>query len=126
MAARATAGQLLGLIDGNAKGDAPKGQLQNVAFAYAVAGDKAKAIAAAESLRTSSGALFATLYPYTMAMIGALTLDKELALSQLAIAVREPCNLTYGDLQFRPLWDPLRSDPRFQKIVSSLAPKDTP
>jgi hypothetical protein len=23
-----------------------------------------------------------------------------------------------------PLWDPLRGDPRFEKIVASLAPKD--
>ena len=31
--------------------------------------------------------------------------------------------LTYGDLKLYPFWDPLRGDPRFEKIVNSLAPK---
>ena len=30
---------------------------------------------------------------------------------------------TYGDLKFNPCWDDLRGDPRFDKIVASLAPK---
>jgi hypothetical protein len=33
---------------------------------------------------------------------------------------------TYGVLKLHPFWDPLRGDPRFEKIVASLAPKDTP
>jgi hypothetical protein len=32
-----------------------------------------------------------------------------------------PC---FGQLKVRPLWDPLRGDPRFEKIVASLAPKE--
>jgi hypothetical protein len=32
---------------------------------------------------------------------------------------------TYGALKLLPFWDPLRGDPRFEKIVASLAPKDT-
>jgi hypothetical protein len=27
-------------------------------------------------------------------------------------------------LKLLPFWDPLRGDPRFEKIVASLAPKD--
>jgi hypothetical protein len=27
-------------------------------------------------------------------------------------------------LKLFPVWDPLRGDPRFEKIVASLAPKD--
>jgi hypothetical protein len=27
-------------------------------------------------------------------------------------------------LKLHPFWDPLRGDPRFEKIVASLAPKD--
>jgi hypothetical protein len=29
-------------------------------------------------------------------------------------------------LKLLPFWDPLRGDPRFEKIVASLAPKETP
>jgi hypothetical protein len=31
---------------------------------------------------------------------------------------------SYGMLKLFPFWDPLRGDPRFEKIVQSLAPKD--
>ncbi len=31
--------------------------------------------------------------------------------------------LTYGQLKLLPQWDPLGGDPRFEKIVASLAPK---
>ena len=57
------------------------------------------------------------------AMIAAWVGDKDLACEQLAIAIRPPSRLTYGQLKLLPLWDPLRSDPRFEKIVASLAPK---
>jgi hypothetical protein len=30
---------------------------------------------------------------------------------------------TYGALKLLPFWDPLRGDPRFEKIVASLASK---
>src|SRR5205823_450792 len=40
-----------------------------------------------------------------------------------AIATRSPGDLSYGQLKLMPFWDPLRSDPRFEAIVASLAPK---
>jgi TolB-like protein/Tfp pilus assembly protein PilF len=52
--------------------------------------------------------------------------DKELALQQLDAGLRAPVAsvmLSYGALKLHPLWDPLRGDPRFEKIVTSLAPK---
>jgi len=49
--------------------------------------------------------------------------DKDLALEQLATAAHVPGRLSYGNLKLLPFWDPLRGDPRFEKIVSSLAPK---
>jgi serine/threonine protein kinase/tetratricopeptide (TPR) repeat protein len=57
------------------------------------------------------------------AVIAAWVGEKDLACEQLAIAVRPPSNVTYGELKLLPLWDPLRGDPRFEKIVASLAPK---
>jgi TolB-like protein/class 3 adenylate cyclase/Tfp pilus assembly protein PilF len=55
--------------------------------------------------------------------------DKELALQQLKTGLRAPTAsvmLSYGALKLHPLWDPLRGDPRFEKIVESLAPKEPP
>jgi serine/threonine-protein kinase len=52
--------------------------------------------------------------------------DKELALKQLETGLRAPMAATtqsYGALKLLPFWDPLRGDPRFEKIVASLAPK---
>ena len=58
-----------------------------------------------------------------LAIIAAWVGDKDLAYEQLAIAVRIPSGLSYGQLKLLPYWDPLRGDPRFEKIVTSLAPK---
>ena len=58
-----------------------------------------------------------------LAMIAAWVDDKDLACEQLAVAVRPPSRLTYGQLKLLPFWDPLRGDPCFEKIVASLAPK---
>jgi tetratricopeptide (TPR) repeat protein len=53
--------------------------------------------------------------------------DKEFALQQLEAGLRAPAAsqmLSYGALKLLPFWDPLRGDPRFEKIVASLAPKE--
>jgi hypothetical protein len=53
--------------------------------------------------------------------------EKDLACEQLAAAVSCPysgMDLSYGELKLMPWWDPLRGDPRFEKIVASLAPKN--
>jgi TolB-like protein len=59
-----------------------------------------------------------------LAMIAAWIGDKDLACEQLAIAIRSPSSLSYGQLKLMPFWDPLRGDPRFEQIVASLAPKE--
>jgi TolB-like protein/class 3 adenylate cyclase/Tfp pilus assembly protein PilF len=59
-----------------------------------------------------------------LAMIGAWVGDKDLACEQLGVATRLPGGLSYGQLKLMPMWDPLRGDSRFEKIVASLAPKD--
>jgi tetratricopeptide (TPR) repeat protein len=54
--------------------------------------------------------------------------DRELALQQLATGLRAPVAsdaLSYGGLKLMPFWDALRGDPRFEKIVASLAPKES-
>jgi serine/threonine-protein kinase len=60
------------------------------------------------------------------AITAALAGEKELALQQLQTGLRAPAAslvLSYGALKLLPFWDPLRGDPRFEKIVASLAPK---
>src|SRR3989440_1027409 len=58
------------------------------------------------------------------AMICAWAGERDLALEQLERLAGVPTGPSYGDLRLGPMWDPLRGDPRFEKIVSSLAPKE--
>jgi hypothetical protein len=62
------------------------------------------------------------------AMTAAWAGEKDLALQQLELGLRAPSAsvaLSYGMLKLHPFWDPLRGDPRFEKILASRAPKDT-
>jgi hypothetical protein len=59
----------------------------------------------------------------SFAMICAWTGERELALGQLEALIKMPGSYTYGNFRLSPMWDPLRGDPRFEKIVASLAPK---
>jgi TolB-like protein/class 3 adenylate cyclase/Tfp pilus assembly protein PilF len=61
------------------------------------------------------------------ALIAAWAGEKDLALQQLATAAPTygaAIATSYGMLKLFPFWDPLRGDPRFEKIVASFAPKD--
>jgi hypothetical protein len=53
----------------------------------------------------------------------AWTGKQDAAFAELSTAVKIPGYLSYGELRLDPIWDPLRADPRFEKIVASLAPK---
>jgi tetratricopeptide (TPR) repeat protein len=44
--------------------------------------------------------------------------EKELAINQLEEVIAIPSPISYGQLRLHPWWDPLRDDPRFEKIVS--------
>jgi TolB-like protein/Tfp pilus assembly protein PilF len=62
------------------------------------------------------------------AIIAAWVGEKDLALQELAAAAPTygaAIVTSYGMLKLFPFWDPLRGDPRFEKIVTSLAPKET-
>jgi tetratricopeptide (TPR) repeat protein len=60
---------------------------------------------------------------YGFAVICAWTGERDLAIEQLEILAKLPVGPSYGDLRLDPFLDPLRSDPRFEKIVASLAPR---
>jgi tetratricopeptide (TPR) repeat protein len=78
---------------------------------------------AVELVPISTDAIDGTDLILNLAVIYAWTGEKDLALKQLAEAARLPSSLNYGWLRLHPDWDNLRGDPRFEKIVASLAPK---
>src|SRR4030095_5899165 len=59
-----------------------------------------------------------------MGVIYAWCGEKDRAIEQIAATLKIPSTLSYGNLKLHPNWDPLRGDPRFEKIVSDLAPKN--
>jgi TolB-like protein/Tfp pilus assembly protein PilF len=80
---------------------------------------------AVELVPVSKDVLDGTDLILNLAAIYAWTGEKDLALKQLAEAAQLPGALNYGWLRLHPDCDPLRGDPRFEKIVASLAPKET-
>jgi TolB-like protein/Tfp pilus assembly protein PilF len=93
----------------------------------AVLGHKEDAIRegrrAVDLLSVTKDAIIGPLLLQNLALIYAWTGEKDRALEQLAAAARIPGYLSYGQLRLHPYWDSLRGDPRFDKIVASLAPK---
>jgi TolB-like protein/tRNA A-37 threonylcarbamoyl transferase component Bud32/Tfp pilus assembly protein PilF len=80
---------------------------------------------AVELLPVGKDAINGPLMIAYLAMIAAWVGEKDLACEQLAIAIRPPSTVSYGQLKLLPFWDPLRKNPCFEKIVASLAPKET-
>jgi len=66
-----------------------------------------------------------SISPLSAAWVG----EKDTALQYLAANVQSPGGHFVTDLRrikAISFWDPLRGDPRFEKIVASLAPKEPP
>ena len=60
-----------------------------------------------------------------IAEVYALANQPDPAFAQLNILVSIPAmQLNYGELKTNPGWDPLRKDPRFDKLLAELAPHD--
>jgi len=78
---------------------------------------------ALELLPVEKDALVGQYLTRYFAVIAAWVGEKDLACEQLVIAIRPPSDVRYGELKLMPWWDPLRGDPRFEKIVASLVPK---
>jgi serine/threonine protein kinase/Flp pilus assembly protein TadD len=82
---------------------------------------------ATELLPVSKDAFNGPVVSAYSAMIAAWTGEKDLAIEQLSAVLQPgvyaPLCSHYGMLKTFPFWDPLRGDPRFEKILSSFAPK---
>jgi serine/threonine-protein kinase len=76
-----------------------------------------------ELLPVSKDALTGPKLQENLAVIYVWTGEKEQACDLLALLASIPCELSYGRPRLNPFWDPLRDDPRFEKIVSTLAPR---
>jgi TolB-like protein/Tfp pilus assembly protein PilF len=79
---------------------------------------------ACELLPISKDAIDGVVLAVNLAQIYSWTGEKDLAIEQIATVERVPNYLTYGLLKLHPYWDSLRGDPRFEKIVASLTPKE--
>ena len=52
-----------------------------------------------------------------LGLIAAWVGDKDFAFEQLERIIRLPSPLSYGTLKLMPFYDPLRGDPRFEKLL---------
>jgi tetratricopeptide (TPR) repeat protein len=59
-----------------------------------------------------------------LAGVYAQTREPDLAFQELDISVKTPRGVSYGDLKLDPEWDPIRTDPRFNRLLAQLAPKE--
>ena len=59
-----------------------------------------------------------------LAAVYAWTDQPDLAFDQLAVLTKTPLGIYYGQLKADQLWKPIRQDPRFQKLLADLAPRD--
>jgi hypothetical protein len=87
-------------------------------------GELNEARRACELLPITADAVDGVAYAANLAQVYTWTGEKDLAIYQLENVERVPNFVSYGFLKLQPLWDPLRGDPRFEKLVASLAPKD--
>jgi TolB-like protein/Tfp pilus assembly protein PilF len=73
---------------------------------------------------STTGSQMLVYFAITAAWAG----EKDIALQYLAANAQSSGGrlvASYGALRLLPFWDPLRGDPRFEKIVADLAPKAT-
>ena len=59
-----------------------------------------------------------------LAVVYAWTNESDLAFEQLAVLTKTPHGVYYGQLKAGQLWTPIREDPRFEKLLAELAPKE--
>jgi len=79
---------------------------------------------AVEMLPISKDALDGPILVSNLAIVYAWTDELDLAFEKLTISVTTPAGVHYGELKLDPAWDPLRKDPRFEKLLAELAPHD--
>lgn len=104
------------------------GLLSELAVFDALINDKAAAISeakrAVEMLPISTDAVDGWGLVVNLAVVYAWTNEPDPAFETLNSLNKPPSRLFYGDLKLDPMWDPIRKDPRFDKLLAELAPRD--
>jgi TolB-like protein len=102
--------------------------LSELAVVDALLGRKQEAIAeakqAAEILPISKDAVDGPPLLVNLALVYAWCNEPDLAFAQLDALAKTPRGIYAGSLMLDPVWDPLRKDPRFEKLLVELAPRD--
>jgi hypothetical protein len=102
--------------------------LSQLAVVDALLGKKQDATAegkrAVEMLPISKDAVDGPGILTNLAVVYAWTNEPDLAFQILGPLTTTPTGVYYGNLKLDPYWDPLRKDPRYEKLLAELAPKD--
>jgi eukaryotic-like serine/threonine-protein kinase len=101
------------------------GLLGQLAIAEASLGQNEEALRrarhAAEMLPPSVDAVGGAMCEMNLAAVLVMTGDRDAIFDQLSRLVKLPFSLTHGDLKLNPVWDDLRDDPRFDRILAESA-----
>jgi hypothetical protein len=104
------------------------GLLSDLAVVDALLGHKEDAISesqrAGEMLPISKDAIDGPLVSINQAVVYAWTNETDLALQRLEALAKVPYGLFYNYLKLAPYFEPLRKDPRCDKLLAEMAPRD--
>jgi len=102
--------------------------LSQLAVVDALLNDQEAAIAeakrAVEILPVSKDAVIGPAVLINLAVVYAWTGEVNLAFQTLGSVAKMPAGISYGELKLEPYFNPLRNDPRFDKLLVELVPRD--
>ncbi len=95
-----------------------------LALAYAGLGEKEKALQqASQAVKDyETDAVNKPTAEIVLAQIQARFGQTDAAIAALPHLLQVPAGLTVANLKYDPMWDPIRKDPRFQKLLSRPTP----
>ena len=94
------------------------GSPMQLALAYAGIGEKEKALAQGQRATTdyATDAVNKPFAEITLAQVQLQFGEREAAIAALPHLLEVAAGVSVADLKYNPMWDPLRQDPRFQKL----------